>query len=92
MEIASVEAHVSQRRERLQLGRKTLFLLNLCEMLRAGGWRVMGSKGTILPTSCDRCGILEAVTSERASLLVGNRDGALWEPSPKKDGTGSNRG
>ena len=35
MEIASVEAPVSQRREQLQSGWKTLFLLKCCEMLGA---------------------------------------------------------
>ena len=37
MEIASGEALVSQRREQLQSGWKTLFLLKCCEMLGAEG-------------------------------------------------------
>lgn len=36
MEIASVEARVSQRREQLQSGWKSLFLLKCCEMPGCG--------------------------------------------------------
>lgn len=89
MEIVSAEAHMSQRREQLQPGWKTLFLLNATQCW--GAERVTRRKRYDASNFCSQGGILEAVTPECGWLLAGNCDGALWKSSKKKAGAGSDR-